>query len=587
MYYWITSYVLRTVCKRPGNTVLSEEYDEKAASNRDRWRSIYVIYASSFVGCLSYSLYLTSIWPYLRSLDATADKGFLGWIAMMYSLTQMIASPVIGTWANRINQVRLPILVTLIANCAGHLMYTGLGALPSGPEFQRKYALMVARVIVGISGAGTALFRSYISQATTLKEKTGAQSIISACQALGLILGPAVQSGLSCLTQYSFSVPAIALYVDIFTVPGWLAFILGAVNIVLILVCFHEHNMAGLDPEVKENCHSDLPRPQRTQKTDHGPRKTSLAHLAHVLHWRRTSHAEPENDSTKPGASCQADKAAQGVCMLVIFVAVLLSNTMETLATPLSMDMYAWSDQEAMQHVAKVLSIGASISFVATLSVGMLSKYIDERKLLCWLGFAVMLVAYIICFPWGNNLPILQGQYNYSAPMNIMTEQLGDYNLTVLMPANMYLGTFKLDGNGTGVSVASTVDNSSLGCPPDQVWCSYTPITEKEQFLAGYFLFCVGYAVSVAVDFGLFSKILGPQPQGTAMGVMSSVSSLGRTCGPVLVGQLYTRLGPRVLFGSLAGITFFTLLVLLVFYKHLVPWQTQPAPSQHKEIEEV
>ena len=53
----------------------------------------------------------------------------------------------------------------------------------------------------------------------------------------------------------------------------------------------------------------------------------------------------------------------------------------------------------------------------------------------------------------------------------------------------------------------------SLGCPPSQEWCAYTPALTLTQFIISYALTSMGYPTGLALIQSLISKVLGPRPQ--------------------------------------------------------------------------
>ncbi|CAM9412963.1 unnamed protein product, partial [Ectocarpus sp. 8 AP-2014] len=58
-------------------------------------------------------------------------------------------------------------------------------------------------------------------------------------------------------------------------------------------------------------------------------------------------------------------------------------------------------------------------------------------------------------------------------------------------------------------------------------------------FIAAVFLmYSVGYPIGHTAVLGLFSKVVGAQPQGALMGWFGSAGALARTCFPVLAGEL-------------------------------------------------
>ena len=96
-----------------------------------------------------------------------------------------------------------------------------------------------------------------------------------------------------------------------------------------------------------------------------------------------------------------------------------------------------------------------------------------------------------------------------------------------------------VDANGTEI----------LGCPTTQEWCLYTPQMTITQFFIGYGFTSIGYPLGVTLIQTIFSKILGPRPQGVWMGLMTGAGCASRVLGPVFVGFIYTRLGTYYTFG--------------------------------------
>lgn len=114
-------------------------------------------------------------------------------------------------------------------------------------------------------------------------------------------------------------------------------------------------------------------------------------------------------------------------------------------------------------------------------------------------------------------------------------------------------------------------DCEDTGCPPEQEWCLYTPIIEIPQLVvAGIFTLC-GYPVAFSLTSALFSKVLGPKPQGVWMGILTSTGSFSRVVGPIFVSYVYTEMGTRWTFSILFCALFFTVVLDVILYKRLVP----------------
>ncbi|KIH45824.1 hypothetical protein ANCDUO_24130 [Ancylostoma duodenale] len=90
---------------------LSDRKAEKSSGSQQRsatttpWTSIYIAGGCGFVQVAQASIYLSSMWPYLRKLNPDASENFFGYIVALYSFGQCISAPVFGYWSNRIDQV--------------------------------------------------------------------------------------------------------------------------------------------------------------------------------------------------------------------------------------------------------------------------------------------------------------------------------------------------------------------------------------------------------------------------------------------------------------------------------------------------
>lgn len=111
-----------------------------------------------------------------------------------------------------------------------------------------------------------------------------------------------------------------------------------------------------------------------------------------------------------------------------------------------------------------------------------------------------------------------------------------------------------------------------VGCPAYvQSWCRYTPRLTFEQFLIGYIFTAMGFPIGVTLIQTIFSKILGPRPQGVWMGVMTGSGCASRVFGPVFVAQIYTNFGTYYTFGLTGVMMFIAMIWLLTVSNRLMP----------------
>ncbi|XP_013379184.1 major facilitator superfamily domain-containing protein 8-like [Lingula anatina] len=505
---------------------------------KSRWRSIRVMYLTMFLSSVSFSICMSSIWPYLRMLDRGATTAFLGWVVAAYSLGQLAASPVFGAWATCRRRSREPLVVSIVINILANLMYAYIVDIPGAAY--RKYYLIVARALIGFGAGNVAVVRSYTSGATTIKERTGAMASMSACQATGFILGPGIQAMLVPLGYPIDTSSDLYKYLplNLYTAPVFLSALLGLVNVVLLVVVFREHTVvddSDLDFSRGGSVNADL------NEYD--------AHLQDM----------------KP------DRIAVLVLLFIFFIVLFVFSIFETIATPLTMDEYAWTEEQASLYVGITLAVAGIIAILVFILIKILSRKLNERFILIG-GFIFVLAGFIVYLPWGPARPDVEIAKLTNSSSASVTDMSG-----MIMEAVEVLGrnvTAAVTTIKTTVT-AHTTDLKPAGCPYYFSWCLTTPKIFIEQYFSGTFLIAVGYPTTNVMTYTLFSKILGPKPQGIMMGWLTASGSLARTLGPIFVSQFYQNLGPRWTFSIIAGVVVVTIGVIIGMFKKLVPYQVR------------
>uniref|UniRef100_A0A8D0GXD6 Major facilitator superfamily domain containing 8 n=1 Tax=Sphenodon punctatus TaxID=8508 RepID=A0A8D0GXD6_SPHPU len=310
----------------------------------------------------------------------------------------------------------------------------------------------------------------------------------------------------------------IALQVNMYTAPVLFGALLGVINIILIFAIFREHQV------------DDIGR------------------------WCKKINTEAEeNDDVVQATQGNIDHIAVVETNILFFVILFIFAVFETIATPLTMDMYSWTRKEAVFYNGIILGAIGIESVIVFMAVKILSKKTGERALL-YGGLLIVLVGFFILLPWVNKLPSIQWEdlKNNSIPRTTFSERFLPFWIlqTQQQPPN------------------STVEPT--GCPAVQSWCLDTPVIHLAQYITSDILIGLGYPVCNVMSYTLYSKILGPKPQGVYMGWLTASGSGARIFGPVFVTQIYTHLGPRWSFSLICGIVVLSLLLLEVVYKRLI-----------------
>ncbi|KAM9143322.1 major facilitator superfamily domain-containing protein 8 isoform 4-T5 [Pangshura tecta] len=429
----------------------------------------------------------------------------------------MIASPLFGLWSNY-RPRREPLVVSIAISVAANCLY----AYVHLPTSHNKYYMLVARALVGFGAGNVAVVRSYIAGATSLSERTSAMANTSACQATGFILGPVFQTCFSLIGEKGVTWEIIDLQVNMYTAPVLLGALLGVINIILIFAMFREHQVDDI-----RQCKS-------------------------------INFEAEESDYVDQDAQGNIDQVAVVATNILFFVILFVFAVFETIATPLTMDMYSWTRKEAVFYNGIILGAIGIESVIVFMVVKVVSKKTGERATL-YGGLLIILVGFFILLPWGKKLPNIQWEdiKNNSVPRIIFNEMFTPF---------WKLQTTQLPSNHT---VEPT------GCSVVQSWCLYTPLIHLAQYITSDILIGLGYPVCNVMSYTLYSKILGPKPQGVYMGWLTASGSGARILGPVFVSQIYTHLGPRWAFSLICGIIVFSLLLLETVYKRLTAFSVR------------
>lgn len=481
--------------------------DSQDDDYKSRWRSIRVMYFTMFLSSVGFTIVITSLWPYLQKIDVDADASFLGWVVAAYSLAQMVASPIFGLWSNY-RPRREPLVCSIFINLSANIYY----AYAYLPRTNNKFHMLMSRAFVGFGAGNVAVVRSYVAGATSLKERTSAMANMSACQALGFILGPALQACLSFIGENGVTIKFIDLQLNMYTAPALLAAIFGVINILLVLLVLREHRV-----------------------DDDG---RHLRAINYTSEDRVDISEEPEES---------IDQVAILTSNVLFFVVMFIFAVFETIATPLSMDMFAWTRKEAVLYNGIIICCIGFESILVFIVVKVASQRIGDRPVLL-AGLAIIFCGFFILLPWGNHYPKIQWA---DLKNNSLVRQISEVTIT---------------------------SNSSLeptGCPYEQTWCQYTPAIHLAQYISSDILIGVGYPACNVMSYTLYSKILGPKPQGVYMGWLTASGSGARTLGPVFVSHVYTILGPRWAFSLICGMVVGAIILLSSLYHRLIAFSVR------------
>ena len=221
------------------------------------------------------------------------------------------------------------------------------------------------------------------------------------------------------------------------------------------------------------------------------------------------SGKETEKEAWK---AVKPDYLSSWALIFSLFVFVFNFVLLEALGTPLTMEQFAWTKTQALKNMAVLMTVGGVIACVTFLLISPLCKRFKENYVLIIGGFFLMVLGRFAHIPYGDVMPKLAIDRKF-------------------IFLNGTEGTFDED------------DPKVLGCPISQDWCQTTPALGFKEFVLGYLLTSVGYPIGLTLIQTIFSKVLGPRPQGLWMSLMTASGCLSRILGPICVSVVYARLG--------------------------------------------
>lgn len=519
---------------------------ETAQEKKGRKRSHWIVYSTVFVMSIGFSIVLTSVWPYLQLLNDDLLKNSLGFVVAANPLGQMITSPLLGLWGNKAGKIRGALFATVFCFILGNAMYSLLALFEDMGDMATYYAMIVSRFIVGMSSSNVVLCRSYIAQATTVQERTSSIAYVAGAQALGFVFGPAIQTVFIILVPEGVDTGIPWLKWNAYTAAGWAAAALGLINMVILLpYIFKEYNIAEKERELLNR----------------------------------------ERGKNEPLKLPKPDPLSLLGILFGFFIASFIYVLIETLAEPFVCDQYAWTDNKAQVVVGVALMVAGLLATFLFPLAGRLARKYDERLVMLIPGFIPLIVGSVLFLPYPGHSITMEVcdtvELTSPSPTSTMVTDAFEFlpHDPDLSPSNEF-SIYRL------LSLLSeTVDNDHVncteGCPQSQEWCNTVPQLPMAQLAVAFFTVMTGYPIALSICQGLYSKMLGPRPQGVWMGYLTGVGSLSRIAGPIFVSYIYTELGTYWCFGVISVAMVVAFIALIILYPRLVPMKVPVPKTQH------
>lgn len=302
---------------------LKEKYSKLEHSYS--WKAMF--YINVFLACVSFSIVLPSLWPYLQRFDA--DENFLALVLAIYSVGEFLGSILWGYVYNA-SSMKFSLYTCIAAGFIGSIMYSMGGYfLPWG-----KWLVFAGRFIQGLwTGGQQAIEQAYITECVDKDENLTMIVDIGAAAVLGFVLGPVVG-----LIGGFINFNIGSFYIDEYTSCGYFQAVF---TIIMFLGTFF------LFSEIPREWRRGLSQNEKTEETQDNELDTSSAE--NLLERNKdVLHQDPDQvdfgkmSDTQKDALWRLKPNSKGVFISLLIFTIHFNGfaVQETITTPISTDVF-------------------------------------------------------------------------------------------------------------------------------------------------------------------------------------------------------------------------------------------------------
>jgi DHA1 family tetracycline resistance protein-like MFS transporter len=173
-------------------------------------RPLVIIFLTIFVNLVGFGI-IVPLLPFYAE-EFGASPLVVGLLFAVFSLCQLIASPILGDLSDRYG--RRPVLIfSLAGTVLSFIMLATAGSIAM---------LFAARIVDGLSGGNISTARAYVADVTEPKDRARAYGLIGVAFGLGFIFGPALTGILAARISYTAPIWAAAGLTTVAALMAWL-----------------------------------------------------------------------------------------------------------------------------------------------------------------------------------------------------------------------------------------------------------------------------------------------------------------------------------------------------------------------------
>jgi MFS family permease len=142
--------------------------------------SLLTVFLVVFIDLMGFGIVLPLLPFYAAQFNASAVS--IGLLYSIYSLAQLVFSPIWGAFSDRVG--RRPVMIlSALGTVLAYLLFAFSNSL---------FALFASRLLAGIMGGNISTAQAYVADITTHKERARGMGLIGAAFGIGFTAGPAI-----------------------------------------------------------------------------------------------------------------------------------------------------------------------------------------------------------------------------------------------------------------------------------------------------------------------------------------------------------------------------------------------------------
>jgi DHA1 family tetracycline resistance protein-like MFS transporter len=205
---------------------------------------LFTVFLVVLIDLIGFGIVLPLMPFYASEFGASAIM--IGLLYSIYSVAQLIFSPIWGGWSDKIGRRPIMLLSTFGASVA-YILF-GLA--------DTFTLLMLSRLLAGVMGGNISTAQAYIADVTDVKDRAQGMGLIGAAFGLGFVMGPALATGLIHPSIPTFAsdigMPNLSAWLSehAFALPAFFAAILSFASFLLVYFKLEETVVKGADVSI-------------------------------------------------------------------------------------------------------------------------------------------------------------------------------------------------------------------------------------------------------------------------------------------------------------------------------------------------